>query len=30
VLSFSIIIVLAIGFFIFRESIEAWTELGVG
>ena len=26
----SIIIVLAIGFFIFRESIEAWTELGVG
>ncbi len=26
----SIIIVLAIGFFIFRESIEAWRELGVG
>lgn len=25
----SIIIVLAIGFFIFRESIEAWTEIGV-
>ena len=25
----SIIIVLAIGFFIFRESIEAWRELGV-
>ncbi len=26
----SIIVVLAIGFFIFRESIEAWTKLGVG
>lgn len=26
----SIIIVLAIGFFIFRESIEAWSEIGVG
>ena len=25
----SIIIVLAIGFFIFRESIEAWSEIGV-
>ncbi len=26
----AIIIVLAIGFFIFRESVEAWAELGVG
>lgn len=26
----SIIIVLAIGFFIFRESIQAWREIGVG
>ena len=26
----SILIVLAIGFFIFRESIQAWSEIGVG
>lgn len=26
----SIVIVLAIGFFIFRESIQAWSELGIG
>ena len=26
----SIVIVLAIGFFIFRESLDAWSEIGVG